>query len=356
MSTGSPTTVETGDPPTGPLRKNRDFMLLWTGAGIALLGGRVSAVAYPLLMIWYGTPTDAGLVGFAALLPMLLVQLPAGVIVDRWDRRRTMIVADVAGLVTMGSVGVALLMGHMWLPHLMAAAFVEGSAAIFYRLSERAAVRNVVHRDHLPAALSQNEARGRAAGMVGQPLSSTMFAFARWSPFVLAAASHVVSLLTLLLIKKKFQTERTGKPRKLHTEIAEGVAWLLRHRFLRAAISLVAGTNVLFQVLSLSLALVVKESGGSPAVIGVIGLVSGLGGMAGALSGSAIVKRLRPGAVIVAVFGTWTLLTPVVALTSNAFVLGAVYAGIAFAGALLNVMAGVYQVLETPDGLQGRVG
>ncbi|HUQ57174.1 MFS transporter [Lentzea sp.] len=340
----------------GVLRHNRDFRLLWTGAGISALGGTVTTVTYPLLMIWQdGSAVRAGLVGFAALLPMLLLQLPAGVFVDRWDRRRVMITCDAVSFVTIGSVAISLLLGHLWLPHLLVVAFLEGSAQIFYRLSERAAVRNVVRPDDLPAALSQNEARGRAAGLLGQPLGSVLFALVRWAPFVFTALGHLVALVTLLLIRKDFQTER-GPRKNLRAEIAEGVGWLLRQRFLRSAVLLVAVTNVLFQVLSLSLALIVKESGGSPAVIGVIGAASGVGGVLGAMSGSWFVRRLRPGMVIITVFAAWALLMPVVALTANPVVLGGLFAGMSFAGALINVMAGVYQVQVTPDEMQGRVG
>ncbi|MEV4438739.1 MFS transporter [Streptomyces sp. NPDC049577] len=92
------------EPAPGPLRRNRDFLLLWTGAGLSLLGLRASTAAYPLLMLWYGgSPAGAGLVGAAALLPQLLVQLPAGALVDRWDRRRLLIGCDAAGLVAMGN-------------------------------------------------------------------------------------------------------------------------------------------------------------------------------------------------------------------------------------------------------------
>ncbi|MBQ0984631.1 MFS transporter [Streptomyces sp. F63] len=355
---GGPDGAPLPRPPVPPLRRNRDFLLLWLGAGVSVLGDRVATVAFPLLMVWYGgSTTDAGLVGFAGLLPMLLLQLPAGVVVDRLDRRRTMIVCDLAGLLAMASVAVALACGALWLPHMLAVAFVEGTAAIFYRLSERAAVRNVVHESHLSAALSQNEARARAAALFGQPLGSSLYGVAKWFPFLFAAASHVVALAGLLMIRKKFQAERAADtPWRLRAEVAEGFGWLWGQPFLRAAISLVAVTNILFQALSLALVLIIKESGGSPATIGLIGLVSGIGGIAGALTGSRFVQRLNPGTVMIAIFAVWAALMPLVALTSQVLPLAAVFAGTSFAGAILNVMAGVYQVRTTPDHMQGRVG
>lgn len=343
--------------PAPPLRKNRDFTLLWTGAGISLLGGRVAAVAYPLLMVWHnGSTVGAGMVAFAALLPVLVCQLPAGVVVDRWDRRRTMILCDLAGFVTMGSVGLALITGQLWLPHLMVAAFVEGTAAIVYRLSERAAVRNVVHQDHLLGAMTRNEARGRAAGLLGQPLGSALFALVRWAPFVFTAVGHVVALGTLLLIRKDFQEERPATRRRLRAELAEGFTWLVAQRFLRTALVLIAVTNMLFQILSLSLVVIIQRSGGSPVLIGVIGAVSGVGGVLGALCGSWFVKRVRVSTIVLATFGVWTVCMPMIALTAHPILLGGLFAGMTFAGALMNVTAGVYQVRVTPDEIQGRVG
>src|SRR5262249_45078047 len=163
-----------------PLRKNRDFMLLWTGAGYAALGRQIGFIAFPLLMVYQlGSPSDAGLVSFAALLPMLVIELPAGVMVDRWDRRRMMIICDLAGLAAMGSVGLAVFLGHVWLLHVMAAAFIESSAGIVYQLCEESAVRNVVHKTHVSQAISQNEARSRAANLLGQPAGSALFALTR---------------------------------------------------------------------------------------------------------------------------------------------------------------------------------
>src|ERR1051326_4704509 len=72
-----------------PLRRNREFNLLWAGAGFSYLGSRMTALVYPILVLWSGgSTTVAGLLGFTALLPQLVVQLPAGAHVDRRDRRR----------------------------------------------------------------------------------------------------------------------------------------------------------------------------------------------------------------------------------------------------------------------------
>lgn len=356
MTLSKDDTAAQRDPPSGPLRRNRDFLLLWSGAGLSMLGYRMSTVAYPLLAIWYLDSTvGAGLIGFASLLPMLLVQLPAGVLVDRCDRRRVMIGCDIVGCVAMASLVVWLLADRLWLGHLMAVAFIEGSAAIVYRLAERAAVRNVVHPQHLPAALSQNEARAQAAGLIGQPAGSSLFAVARWTPFLSTAVGHVLSLIGLLFVKAEFQAERRAGPSKLRSELLEGITWLRGQRFLRAAVFLVAGSNLLFQISGLAIILVVKENGGSPTAIGVIGAVSGVGGVLGSLFASRLLKHLAPRTILVGAFSAWAAVTSCLALTTGLYAIGGLMALVSFVGASMNVSAGVYQVQTTPDGLQGRV-
>ncbi|MEV5280509.1 MFS transporter [Streptomyces sp. NPDC051994] len=340
----------------GPLRRNRDFLLLWTGAGLSALGLRASVVAYPLLMIFFGdSPTGAGVVGFAALLPQLVVQLPAGALIDRWDRRRLLVLCDLAGLIAMAGVTAMLLAGRLWLPVVAAAAFVDGTAGLFYRLGERAAISHVVHPAQLNAALGQNEARGQAAGLLGQPAGSGLFQFGRWLPFAFTAVTHLVALCTLLLIRRDLQGERSAPASSLRTEVGEGLRWVWGRRFMRAAVGLLAGSNLLFQILTLTLALVIKENGGSPVQIGMIGLVAGVGGIAGALAGSRAAGRAAPRAVLAGALTLWAALMAPVAFVSNPYVLGALLGGMSFAGALMNVVAGVHQVRITPEALQGRV-
>ncbi|AEV81912.1 multidrug transporter [Actinoplanes sp. SE50] len=342
--------------PTTPLRRNRDFRMLWTGAGASLLGTRVATAAFPLLIIWGGgSPADASLVAFATLLPQLLFVLPAGALVDRWDRRRTMLTCDVIGLAAMGSLVAAMLLGRVWLPHVMAAAFLDGSAVIVYRLAERASVRHVVEPEHLGAALSQNEARGQSTGLVGQPLGTALYSALRWLPFAFATLTHAVAFVTLLAVRRNLQDDRPQARRMLTTEIAEGFAWVWRHRFMRSAILLVGGSNLAFQVINLTLVLIVKHGGSPPYMVGLIGLLGGAGGLIGALGAARVMRRLPIPAILIGVLALWAVLIALVAVITLPAGLGALMGGMAALGALLNVAAATYQVRVTPDHMQGRV-
>jgi len=339
-----------------PLRRNRDFLLLWGGAGSTLLGASAGQVAYPFLVIAHtGSAAQAGLVAFAAMLPILVVQLPAGVFVDRWDRRRLMIACDVGAMLATGTVVVAVFLGRIWLPQLMAAAFLEGSFATFYQLAERAAVRHLVPADQLATALTQNEARWRAAGLLGRPLGGLLYTVAAWAPFLFISLSHLVSLAALLLIRKKMQAERTTAPRRLFTEMAEGLAWAWRQWFLRTVAGLLAGTNVLFQGLSLAVLVIVQHEGRSAFIAGLITAAGGIGGALGALTGIRWMQRVRLPAIVIGGMCAWCVLMPSIAVVRDPVLLGVIYAAMAYVGGLLNVAIGVYQVRVTPDAIQGRV-
>lgn len=70
-------------------------MVLWSSQVVSTVGTRVTSIAFPLLVLAEThSPAKAGLVGFAQTLPFLLLYLPAGAFIDRWDRKRTMILCD----------------------------------------------------------------------------------------------------------------------------------------------------------------------------------------------------------------------------------------------------------------------
>ena len=342
---------------TTPLSRNRDFVLLWSGLAVSVLGSRISGLAYPLLVLGLtGSPRDAGIVGFLATLPFLLVQLPAGALVDRWDRRRVLLAADAGRALALASVVAAISLDRITLGQLMVVAFLEGTLFVFANLAEHAAVRQVVPPEQLPAALARNEARIRGAAMAGQPLGGILFQAGRAVPFLADAASYLVSFVCVLLIRTPFQEERepVGE-RRLLAEVREGLTWLWRQPFLRATALLVAGSNLLFQALVLVLIVLAKEHGASPGAIGLMLAGAGIGGLAGALAAPWLQRRIPAKQVVIGANWVWALLMPPMAFVHSPYVLGALFAVMAFVGPAWNVVIGAYQLQLTPDRLLARV-
>ncbi|HEX6339807.1 MFS transporter [Umezawaea sp.] len=338
------------------LRGNRDFLLLWSGAGISFLGSRVSAFAYPLIVLWAtGSAPAAGLVAFAAQLPYLVVQLPAGIVVDRFDRRGLMIACDLGRVLAVGSIPIAMLFGGLGMWHLAVVAFVEGCLTVVYRIAERAALRSVVEDDQLTLASARNEARERAAGMLGQPVAGFLAPVAQWAPFLFTSVAHVFSLATLLLIRKKLQARRAPGRQRVFAELAEGIVWVWRQRFARAAAGLIAVSNLLFQVLFLALLVIVRDDGRSEAVASIIVTVAGVGGVVGALSATWWIRRIALSHLVIGANLSWALLVPFIAFAGNPVVLGFLYSATAYVGAVWTVAVGGHLVRIVPEELLGRV-
>ncbi|MEU5881421.1 MFS transporter [Spirillospora sp. NPDC047279] len=343
--------------PAEPLRNNRDFLLLWIGAGCTALGLRIGVITYPLLVLWQsGSPSAAGWVGFAALAPNLVVQLPAGVLVDRYDRRRLMLACDAGCALSTASVAAALVTGAASWTFLMIVAFAQGSLGVVYQLAERSAVRHVVVAGHLSQALSRNEARSRAAALLGQPLGTGLYALERTLPFVFSTLFHMVSFAMLLMLRKRLQADSERTREGIRAEISAGAVWVWRHGFLRDVMLLIAISNMLFQGLNLALMVILAEGGRSAAMVGPIAALSGVGGLVGALTCGAWTSRLTLRALIVGGLSVWAVLIAPIAVTGDPVPLGALFCVSGYIGGLINVTGALYMVRATPDELMGRVG
>jgi MFS family permease len=339
-----------------PLRKNRDFVLLWSGQVVSTVGSEMSALAFPLVVLALThSARDAGIVGFARSLPFLFVYLPAGVYVDRWNRKHVMLVADAGRALAMGSVAVWLALGRPPLIWLAIASAIEGCLFVFFQLSESAALPAVVPKEQLPQAIAQNQARMQGAGLVGSPLGGALFGLTRLLPFAADAVSYGVSFVSLLFIRPAFQGERRREERNLRTEVSEGLVWLWRERFLRTVTALVTGTNFVHQALSLVLIVRMKDLGASPALIGAVFSILGAGSIAGALAAPRVQRRFSPQVVVLGSLWVWPAQTAALFLIPNPLAIGVLTAAGFVVGPIFNVVVGAYRYALVPEHLYGRV-
>jgi MFS family permease len=339
-----------------PLRRNRDFLLFWLGQVLSTAGTRATAVAFPLLVLAVtGSAIDAGTVGFAQTLPFIVWFLPAGALVDRWDRKRVMLVCELVRFVVMLSVMGAIAADRFSLAHILVAAFVEGSALVFFELAEGAALPHVVPQHQLSTALAQNQARQQAANLSGQPLGGALFAVGRALPFAFDAFSYLVSAATLLLIRPSFQDERTETDRSMMSQIGDGVRFLWRQPFLRTCSVFAAVANFVISALSLTVIVRVQDLGGGPTVVGLVMSAFGIGALVGSSVAPMVQRRFRARTIVLVTSALEGLAWALLAAAPNPLLL-AVCIGLGTAVMpSLNVMLGRYRYALTPDELQGRV-
>ena len=342
-----------------PLWRNRDFTLLWSSQVISTVGTRVTSVAYPLLVLLLtGSPALAGLVGFAQTLPFLLLYLPGGAWVDRWDRRRTMVACEIGRTLGLGSIAVTAVIGGVHavtIAQLAAVAFVEGSLFVLFDLSEGAALPRLVPAGQLPTAVAWNQARTQGADLVGQPLGGVLFAIAPALPFAVDSVSYLASGGAVAAIRTRLQGERAVTVDRLRSRIAEGVRFVRRSAFLRETVVIVGWMNLVFNGSFLVVIVRAQRLGGSPGQIGLMLAALGAGGILGALAAPAIQRRLSGRVVLVAIAWLWTGLGVVLAFAPSLVWLAVLVFALNLFGAPYNVVIAARMYQLVPEQIFGRV-
>ena len=345
--------------PVVPLWRNRDFTLLWSSQVISTVGTRVTSVAYPLLVLLLtGSPALAGVVGFAQTLPFLLLYLPGGAWVDRWDRRRTMVVCEVGRMVALGSIAVTAVVGRVHsitIAQLAAVAFVEGSLFVLFDLAEGAALPRLVPAGQLPTAVAWNQARTQGADLVGQPLGGLLFAIAPALPFAVDSVSYLVSGGAVAAIRTRLQGERAATADRLRTRIAQGVRFVRRSAFLREMVVIVGWMNLVFNGTFLVLIVRAQRLGGSPGQIGLMLAAYGLGGILGAIAAPTLQRRLPGRVVLITIAWLWTALGIALAFAPSLVWLAVLVFVLNLFGAPYNVVVAARMYQLVPEEIFGRV-
>ena len=347
------------------LWRNVNFLLLWSGQTVSTLGTGISALALPLLILALThSPALAGVLFAARQLPYLLFSLPAGVLVDRWDRKKTMIFCDLLRWLTLGSVPLAFVLGHLTLVQLYLVAFVEGTAYVLFSLAQISALPQVVEPAHLSRAYALDTATEYTAELLGPSLSAFLIGLAPAMEigailaYLVDSISYLVSVCSLVGMRVSFQVDRPKDvaPRRLSLEIVTGLRFLWGQRDLRLMALLTAFIN--FLTSPVSLALIVLAQGRlhlSVQWIGLILSVGGIGGILGSVVAPWLRERLRCGQILFFSTIVWIAAFLLFALTPWLSLLLVGRFLISFTYPVYGVTIVSYRLLLTPVDLQGRV-
>ena len=346
------------------LWRNRDFHLLWSGQAVSVLGSNVSRLAMPLLVLALThSPAQAGLMSAVRQAPYLLFSLPAGALVDRWDRKLTMICCDTVRWLALGSVPVAFALGQVTLIHLYIVAFIEGTGYVFFSLAQIAALPQVVDPAHLARAYAFDNITEYVGTLFGPSLGAFIIGLASQVrtgailAYVFDSVSYLVSVVSLLFIRVSFQMERVvEKRRALYREIAEGLRFLWRQRLLRVMVLLTTVVNFLQS--PITLIIIVLARGPLHISVQLLGLVlsaEGVGGVLGGVIAPWIRAHLHFGQIIIGSVMLWAVAALVLALAPSAWLLVVGVFVTGFLWPLYGVTLVTYRLEQTPEHLQGRV-
>jgi len=338
------------------LSRNRDFTVLWIGDTVSELGSGLSMFVFPLLAYALsGSAVTAAVVEAAYLGGLCATLLPAGVLADRVDRKRIMLVSSATGCAAYTSLAVAGATGHLTLPHLVGVALVAGIAAGAFSPAQASAIRSVVSTEDLPTALSQNQARQHAASLLGGPLGGALYAVTRWLPFAVDAISFAIACVTVSSVRTDL-----GAPRRraepLRQQLTEGFRFMWARPFFRTLMAWSSLANLVTNAIFFVVVLRMVQDGVPAAQIGLVSTAAGVGGIIGASLAPTLVHRLPTGRLTVLI--GWMCCLPLVPLTvsSSPWVACVSTFFLLLLNPVGNAGIGSYRMAVTPDHLQGRVG
>lgn len=336
------------------------FTALFRGSLVTNIGDGMRLAAFPLLAT---TLTSSkfliGAVAAAQYLPWLVFAPIGGVLVDRGDRRQTILITQsIRGLVMVAVVALVLT-DQIAIWHLYVVAFVITAGEILVDPSVGALVPEVVDDADLEVA------NGRISGaelitndFAGAPIGATAFGLAAWLPFAVDAASYLGSVLPFRRLPKK---PRTTPPSRLEgaqirRESKEGFSWLWNHPVLGPlTVAQVVYYFGLAAGFSQLVVLVTIENGASSFAFGALLAVAALGAFCGALMGGWITDRIGKQATLAGAMLVQGITLAAMALPSATWMLFAIwfFNGLP-AGAQRPVARSMQQRL-TPNELLGRV-
>lgn len=356
MTAAPPGATEASGGAAVPLHRNRNYTVLWTSQLLSELTIEVVAVAVPLLILaTSGSAVELGIASALMAAAHMVAVVPAGVLADRRDRRRIMLVCQAlraAGLA--GLVAVLLLDAYVF-PLLLAVVVLEGLLGSVFDPVEHATLPQVVPESQLRTAVARNTARPYVATMLGPVAAGLLFTAHPAGPFAAQAALLAVSCAALALLRLPRPTGTARPPGNARRDLVDGLRWVAGHRVVRATLAWITAVNLVFSAVVI---IVLARAGEDDVAAGEIGLMVtclGAGGVLGALLAARITAALRPATIVIVFSWAVTGVTAVMAVTPSGLPLGLLFGFAAFLAPAANTTVLTYQLLAAPDGMRGRL-
>jgi membrane associated rhomboid family serine protease len=364
--TGEP--AEPAPPALAPL--GRGFWALFAAFFVANLGSGITSVAFP----WLTTsltrdPLLVAGIPVAAELPWLLFSLPVGALLDRYELRRIVMLTHLARAVLVGLVAVAIATGTVTVVMLYLFAFAVGTLTVANENATQTLLPRVVPSSALERANGHLVLADTTGGVfIGPLLGGALLAVSLSLPFALDAGLYLVAAVLILFVAVRPRkalpgnalpgnaTTGDGPRASLRAEIAEGVRYFWRTRalrdlglflgFLNLASAIVMATQVLYAQEILDV---------GPTAYGLLFAAGAVGAGVGASLAARAEERLGARRVLLVTLTGSALLTAVIGLTSNPFVVGLAIGFSALLAVMWNVVTVSYRQRIVPEELLGRV-
>ena len=227
-----------------PAFDSPDFILFLVGQFISVIGTWMQNTAQPYLAYRIsGRPMDLGIIGFASTLPTLILALPAGVLVERWDKRKTVIVFQ--AIMSLQAFGLAILTftGHVQIWHIVVFALIFGTASAVEITARQAMLIELVGREALSSAIALQTTAFNVGRVLG-PLAAAWLLTStgtEGSVFLANGISFLFVIAGLFIAHTRYKIPREAESnRGLRTEFGEGLAFIRKNTVVATIIIMAA--------------------------------------------------------------------------------------------------------------------
>ena len=356
------------------------YWKLWSATGISNLGDGITSIAYPwLASAVTRSPVLISLAALVSRLPWLLFTLHAGVITDRFNRKKIIVAMDTlrGGLTII--VGAVIYLERDSLPSLseltnltsletnyslyfviLVTAFLFGLAEVLRDNSAQTLMPAVVEDSDLEKANGRMwSTESLTNSFIGPPLGSLLIGAAVFLPFFVDAATFFIAAALIASMKptvKSFSPESKTGPINFKAEIKEGFTWLWSHTLLRPMAIILGLLNGIAALTGATFILFAQEVLDTTVFIfAILGTAGAIGGILGGLLGPKVSEKIGTGRTLSLVLFTEALCTFFIGLTTNWQIVWVLTALATFTGVLWNVVTVSLRQSLIPTNLLGRV-
>jgi MFS family permease len=233
-----------------PALASRDFVIFWGGHLMSLIGSSMQNTAQPLLAYRLsGRPFDLGLIGFAATLPTFFLALPGGVLVEHWDKRKTVIFSQTIMLVSAFALAFLALSGRIQIWHIVLLSLIAGIASAFEITARQAMLIELVGREALPNAIALQSTAFNLSRVLGPALVAPVLLLIPnrgegWI-FLFNGFSFLTIIVGLFFVRTRYKAPHEPRTRPMLEEFREGSGFILRNTSV-GSIIIVAATLGIF--------------------------------------------------------------------------------------------------------------
>lgn len=216
-----------------PALASRDFAIFWVGHLLSLIGTAMQNTAQPLLAYRLsGRPFDLGLIGFALTLPTFFLAMPGGVLIERWDKRKTVIILQVVMMLDAFAMAYLTLGEMIQIWHIIVLALVLGIATAFEITTRQSMLIELVGREALPNAIALQSTAFNVARVLGPSFTAVMLlAFPKngegWI-FLLNGISFLTIIIGLFFVQTRYKENFAQVKKSLFNEMLDGQKFIAR--------------------------------------------------------------------------------------------------------------------------------